>query len=409
VSEPDALTRAHVHKNGRAAATLTHTGRGVEFRYGEAYLADGGHAIAASLPLTDEPLLTPGRSVPPYFAGLLPEGRRLSALRRGLKVSADDELSLLLAVGDDPVGDVTVGRSANPPPAPAEPVAERDWSEIDFRELLPDRAVVDPSALAGVQDKVSGRMITVPLVHGGRAHLLKLTPPEYPRLVENEAFFLQHAARLPIDVVAGELVHDRNGLTGLLISRFDRVDRDGTLASVPAEDVTQLLGLYPADKYHLTTERLVAAAAAACSSAPLTLRALLVQVAWAWLTGNGDLHAKNVSVVGREPTDGGRRRPEMVLAPAYDLPSTVPYGDHEMALTLGGSNVLTRRRLMECFTEAGLPQAACERALDSTLEVAQTTVDGIHAGGSPWAGKARDDLAKALEYRLGQLAPSGRG
>jgi serine/threonine-protein kinase HipA len=409
VSEPEALTRAHVHKDGRAAATLTHTGHGVEFRYDEAYLADGGRAIATSLPLSEDPVVTPGRSVPPYFAGLLPEGRRLSALRRGLKVSADDELSLLLAVGDDPVGDVTVGRSAQPPPPAVDPAAGRDWSEISFRELLADQAAVDSSALAGVQDKVSGRMITVPLVHGGRAHLLKLTPPEFPRVVENEAFFLQHASRLPIDVVAGELVRDRNGLTGLLITRFDRVERDGSLARLPAEDVTQLLGLYPADKYHLTTERLVSAAAAACSSTPLTLRTLLVQVAWAWLTGNGDLHGKNVSIVGREPTDGGRRRPEMVLAPAYDLPSTVPYGDHEMALTLGGSLVLTRRRLLECFTEAGLPQRACERALDTTLEVAQATIDDIRAGGSPWAGKARDDLARALDYRLGQLAASGHG
>ena len=407
MSESGALTRAHVHKDGRAAAALTLIDGGVEFRYDDAYLAGGGRAIATSLPLTDEPLLTPGRSVPPYFAGLLPEGRRLSALRRGLKVSADDELSLLLAVGDDPVGDVTVGRSADPPPTPADPVVERDWSEIDFRALLPDRAVIDPSSLAGVQDKASGRMITVPLVHGGRAHLLKLTPPEFPRLVENEAFFLMHAARLPIDVVTGELVRDRNGLTGLLITRFDRVERDGTLARLPAEDVTQLLGLYPADKYHLTTERLVAAAAAACSSAPLTMRALLVAVAWAWLTGNGDLHAKNVSVVGREPTDGGRRRPEMVLAPAYDLPSSVPYGDHEMALTVGGSHVLTRRRVIECFTDAGLPEAACERALEATLEVVEATIDDLRGGGSPWSGKARDDLARAMEYRLGQLAAPG--
>ena len=249
-------------------------------------------------------------------------------------------------------------------------------------------------------------MITVPLIHGGRSHLLKLTPPEFPRLVENEAFFLRHAASLPIEVVAGELVHDRSGTPGLLISRFDRLERDGTLLRLPAEDVTQLLGLYPADKYHLTTEQLVAATAAACASAPLTLRALLVQVAWAWLTGNGDLHAKNVSVVGRQPSDGGSRRPEVVIAPAYDLPSTIPYDDHEMALTVGGSHVATRRRLLECFGQAGLPQTACERALDATLDVAQETIDDILGGGSPWTGKARADLARVLTYRLDQLTGS---
>lgn len=395
---------AHVHKDGRHAATLARSDDGVEFRYDEGYLADGGKAIATTLPASDEPVVTPGRSVPPYFAGLLPEGRRLSTLRRRLKVSADDELSLLLSVGDDPVGDVTVGATAQPQ-VPDDPVAGRDWSEIDFRELLADRVAIDPSALAGVQDKVSGRMITVPLVHGGRAHLLKLTPPEFPRLVENEAFFLDHARRLPIEVAAGEVVRDRNGLAGLLVDRFDRIEGDDGLARLPVEDVTQLLGLYPADKYHLTTEQLIAAAAAACASAPLTLRALLVQVAWAWLTGNGDLHAKNVSVVGRESSNGGRRRPEMVIAPAYDLPSTIPYGDHEMALTVGGSNALSRRRLLECFVAAGLPLPAGERALDATLEVARVAIDDIRGGGSPWTGKAREDLSRALDYRLDQLAP----
>ena len=127
MNDPRAVAHLHVHKDGRCAATLTRTDAGVEFRYEETYLADGGCAIATSLPPTDEPLVTPGRSVPPYFAGLLPEGRRLSALRRGLKISAEDELSLLAAVGDDPVGDVTVGPSAAPPAPPDDAVGERAW------------------------------------------------------------------------------------------------------------------------------------------------------------------------------------------------------------------------------------------------------------------------------------------
>ena len=37
-----------------------------------------------------------GRSLPAFFAGLPPEGRRRTALRQGVETSADDELSLLL-------------------------------------------------------------------------------------------------------------------------------------------------------------------------------------------------------------------------------------------------------------------------------------------------------------------------
>jgi len=39
---------------------------------------------------------SPAGALPSYFSGLLPEGRRLGALRRAVKTSADDELSLLL-------------------------------------------------------------------------------------------------------------------------------------------------------------------------------------------------------------------------------------------------------------------------------------------------------------------------
>ncbi len=47
-------------------------------------------------------------ALPPFFSGLLPAGRRLTALRSAVKTSADDELTLLLAVGADTIGDVQI-------------------------------------------------------------------------------------------------------------------------------------------------------------------------------------------------------------------------------------------------------------------------------------------------------------
>src|SRR5699024_2262614 len=47
----------------------------------------------------------------------------------------------------------------------------------------------------------------------------------------------------------------------------------------------------------------------------------------AWAMGNGDLHAKNLSVVGSA---------DRTVAPIYDIPSTVPYGDMTFALPLAG-------------------------------------------------------------------------
>ena len=100
---------ADVSKQGTLAATLRRRGGAVEFRYETDYLASGLPVVATTLPFTEEPSVGRGEgAVPAYFAGLLPEGRRLSGLRRAVKPSADDELSLLLAVGLDPVGDVQV-------------------------------------------------------------------------------------------------------------------------------------------------------------------------------------------------------------------------------------------------------------------------------------------------------------
>jgi HipA-like protein len=72
------------------------------------YVGEGGARVTTTLPVTAEPEFRPAGAVPPFFAGLLPEGRRLSALRAAMKTSGDDELSLLLAVGGDTVGDIQI-------------------------------------------------------------------------------------------------------------------------------------------------------------------------------------------------------------------------------------------------------------------------------------------------------------
>jgi len=112
MSEPEEnwegpVAEADVYKAGILAARLTKTSAGVKFAYLDHYLSESGdqhRAIATTLPLRDQTLITPSGAVPPFFAGLLPEGRRLTQLRRRIKTSVDDELSLLVAVGQEPWG-----------------------------------------------------------------------------------------------------------------------------------------------------------------------------------------------------------------------------------------------------------------------------------------------------------------
>ncbi|WP_172465583.1 HipA N-terminal domain-containing protein, partial [Arthrobacter sp. Hiyo1] len=87
---------ADVYKQGVLAARIERHEGGTKFSYLPRYFDSGGPAVATTLPLTREAVFTPSGAVPPYFTGLLPEGRRLNSLRRAVKASADDELALLM-------------------------------------------------------------------------------------------------------------------------------------------------------------------------------------------------------------------------------------------------------------------------------------------------------------------------
>lgn len=401
--ELEALTTvgvADVYKAGRIAAVLRRGADGVEFAYRPDYLDTGHPAAATTLPLSDEPVRTHAGAVPPFFAGLLPEGRRLSSLRRAVKTSADDELTLLLAVGRDAIGDVQVvpeGRALTP----AEPLVQvaRDWSEVRFADVLADAGVVDPVALPGVQDKASARMVSVPIGRAGERYLLKINPPEYPYVVENEAFFLELARQVHMDSAAASIVRDVDERPGLLVRRFDRLAQpSGSAVALACEDACQVLGRWPADKYNLTAEEVVTGLAAHCAARAVALRALYRQLCFAWLTGNGDVHAKNLSILATPEA-------EWRVAPAYDLPSTVPYGDTSLALSLQGrTRGLSRRHLLGFAEGIGLSARVALKVLDELIARLADLEQRLRDGALPFSQRVTADLIAELRHRRGQAS-----
>lgn len=384
-----AVISADVYRGGVPAATLTRERDGVHFRYRGEYVDADGPPVATTLPLRASDVVTPPGAVPPFFAGLLPEGRRLGMLRRAVKASADDELTLLCAIGSDTVGDVQVFDTAASPTT-AQPLIDIEPDgDLDFSSLIGDLAPVDRVGLAGVQDKVSGRMISVPARHAAERYILKLNPPEYPHLVENEAFFLDRSRACRLPTVRSRLLIDRHGTPGLLITRFDRVARNGNPVSLPVEDGCQVLDRWPADKYAVSTAHVFTALADLCASRPVAARDLFRQLCFAIITGNGDLHAKNVSIVG---DDHG----EWHVAPAYDLPSTAFYGDRSLALSVGGRHTgISRRRLLDFAESIGLRRPAARRWLDDILDGTADLVPLIENGALPF-----DDAATHGAVRL---------
>jgi serine/threonine-protein kinase HipA len=371
------LDRADVYKAGDLVARFERRPDGIAFQY----LADhvGGPAVATTLPSTNDPVLMPGRAIPPYFAGLLPEGRRLTALRSTLKTSADDDFSMLLAVGGDPVGDVQVVPSGETPLRLDAPIdgagTEASVADVSFSRMFEEvvDGSIDPAALAGVQDKISGRMINLPISAGGTSYLLKLDPPEFPHLVANEQFFIDMARDCGVPTVRSRVVRDVDGRPGLLVERFDRATSDGHLVALAVEDGCQAAGRYPGDKYALDTEAVFGRLAAHCAAAPVARRDLLRQLIVAIVTGNGDLHAKNVSMI--------RIADEWRIAPAYDVPSSAPYGDRSLALALDGSRdgQVSRSRLVRSGMVMGLPERAIRLTIDDLVDRLEPWIDRLDA------------------------------
>jgi HipA-like protein len=70
-----------VFKAGVRAAILERSPSGIEFSYWDGY---DGPPVATTLPVDGGTSVWPAGAVPLFFAGLLPEGRRLGALRRSM-------------------------------------------------------------------------------------------------------------------------------------------------------------------------------------------------------------------------------------------------------------------------------------------------------------------------------------
>lgn len=386
------------YQAGRHAGYLRRSVAGVEFSYRDAY---EGPPVATTLPLGGPPVPAPAGAVPPFFAGLLPEGRRLAALRWAVKTSADDELSLLLAVGADAIGDVQVVPAGESPTEVAPSVSVSSFDDVRFSDLFArsvGRDRVDRVGLPGVQEKVSASMIALPVARRGERSILKLNPPEFPHIVENEAFFLRAAELSGLSAAAAEIVRDREGEAGLLVRRFDRIPAAGGGARMLAqEDGCQVLGRYPADKYTVTTEEVLRGLVAATRARPVAARELLRQVAVAYLTGNGDAHAKNFSILEDE-------HGEWRASPAYDVPSSHPYGDHTMALRIGGleREDISRATIVGLGAAIGLPTRAAQKVLDDLCARSDQWLGRLDE--LPFGPGALHKLRRAILDRRDQLA-----
>jgi serine/threonine-protein kinase HipA len=398
------INDADVYLGDDVVASLSRLpGDEISFNYHALSLDPGqtvrDRSVSWSLPITAEyPVITTGGAVPPFFAGLLPEGVRLGVATSSTKTSTDDHLTLLLAIGADTIGNVRVLPAGSAPPQnPPMFVPERD---SDFRAVfqrLTGSVEADPVGLSGVQPKVSAAVWSTPANTKLGPAILKLNPPTgYPRLVENEHFFMRMAVDCGLRTARTRMLHDDEGRSALLVDRFDRKGN----VRIPQEDACQVANLYPASKYRIHTETAISTLADACArgsgSRAAAILELLRVVVFSWLIGNGDLHGKNLSIFAPE----GFWQP----TPAYDLLTTQPYTRWKdpMALTLyGRANKLTRDYFIEAATHMGLRKRAPSRMIDSIVDAAGTWVDRCDEIG--FTARQTELLTNVLHARLATL------
>jgi serine/threonine-protein kinase HipA len=135
--------------------------------------------------------------------------------------------------------------------------------------------------------------------------------------------------------------------------------------------------------------------AGVCRARPVAAYTLLKQFAFAYLTCNGDAHAKNFSV----RRDGEEWRP----TPMYDVPTSYVYGDHTMALTLNGKTKedIGRADFVALGAGVGVRAPAVERALDELCDGVSLWIDEV--AGLPFDSGLLRKLSRAIEYRRERL------
>ena len=374
------------------------------FAFSEDYVADDNRPTL-SLSFKDDlgglitKLRPTQRVVPPFFSNVLPEGPLRKYLAERASVNQQREFFLLWALGKDLPGALSIhpsdGDAMSPEAAEAIDQA-RGNNALRF-------------SLAGVQLKFSAFQnkgkaagLTIPAEGVGGSWILKLPSQQFAGVPENEFSMMTIARLMGMDVPEitlmdlaqiGNLPDGLGELNGqaLAIKRFDRTEN----GPVHIEDFAQVFGVFPDQKYEKRSYRSIAEVLA-IETTDADVSEYFRRLVFSALIGNADMHLKNWSLIYPD-----RRTP--MLAPAYDLLSTIPYINDDSAAL----NYARTRKMVELSVDE-LRYMAAKALLPEKLVVstALETVDRFH---TVWdREKANLPLAanviEAVEQHLSTLA-----
>jgi serine/threonine-protein kinase HipA len=372
--DPRSISSVDVLLNDLKVGTIVRTpGDFNAFSFEESYRATGGlpvlslsfRAVTGGLRKNPRPV---AKALPAFFANLLPEEKLREAMDKhhAGSVRAGNDFDLLIALGSDLPGAVRVVPSngaARPlkDPTPPEPKARFSLAGVQMK-------------LSVIKNTGKGGGLTLPLEDGQGSYIAKFPSTSFPGVSENEYANLALAEAIGMDVPERELVaqSEFEGIPEefktlsdgkvLLVKRFDR---SAGGKRIHIEDFAQVFDVYPSRKYEGAAYHDIAAALGVAVSSAAALE-FVRRLALAAVTGNGDMHLKNWSLIYRGASD----KPE--LAPVYDVLSTIPYIPADaMALSLAGERsfkAMSVQRWKAFANRARLPEAAVFKAVTETVE-----------------------------------------
>ena len=337
--------RLYVHYDLHIIGELSQSeSANMQFQYNADWIhTPGAFPISLSLPL-DGSFTTSASHY--FFANLLPEANVRQQICKSLGISQSNDFQLLKAIGGDCAGALAITASSelesSKSPPRYEAVTEEQlalWSvgKPDAFSAVTGHNQVRLS-LAGAQDKlpvnVDGDRILIPVGSTPSTHILKFASPFYSHLPENETFVTLLAGAVGLPVV-NICLRQTTRARLAVITRYDRIVREGQYRRLHQEDFCQALGISPSNKYEKEGGPCLKQCADIIrrhTSFPLVdLQKLLQWALFNLLVGNADAHGKNLSLL--YDANGSPS-----LAPFYDLVCTRNYKkiSRDLAMNLGG-------------------------------------------------------------------------
>lgn len=364
-------------RDNRVGLLLKHSSEKFIFRYDGSYLSQkNAVAISIKLPLasTDYTAI----NLHAFFDNLIMEGWLLNQAEKNFQIDKKNRWGLLMLVGSNPIGAVSIHAlddNGNLIVESGEQAKEnislfsisipcKDricsfclkeiktegtfhascykklwgtskalYAELDkTNPLLTFSKTIQNGSISGAQRKGLFALKKNKLAVDSASSMYILKPNgDYPELPANEHLTMTAARNLKFDVPPTGLVQIENVGLVYVIKRFDRTISGEKLL---VEDMAQIYEEASDDKYSLSHEKVGEAIKNYTQAGPLHLNDFFRRIIFCYVTGNGDMHLKNWSLLEMERIKG-----IYGMCPVYDWLNTriaLPKEKYEMAISLRG-------------------------------------------------------------------------